>query len=105
MGLGRWYIKHNSFWNDADKRRHRARQAQKRRAAAAQQNAASQANLRHKIDAWAREYLAQTGGRTGFTAEEVRDIERQLRATSMSNVEVRERMTAVRFWREKPGAR
>jgi hypothetical protein len=100
MGLGRWYLKHNSFWNDADKRRRRARQAQKRRAAAAQQKAARQAGLRHTIDAEIRQYLAQTG-RSGLTAQEVRNIELQLRATSMSNAEVRERMAAVRFWRQK----
>jgi hypothetical protein len=33
-------------------------------------------------------------------AQEVRDIERQLRATSMSNAEIAERMRAVRFWGE-----
>jgi hypothetical protein len=104
MGLGRWYIKHNSFWNDADKRRRRARQAERRRAVAAQQKAGRQANVRHAIDAEIRAYLAQTG-RTGLTAQEVRDIERQLRATSMSNAEVSERMKAVRFWRDKPGTR
>jgi hypothetical protein len=44
-----------------------------------------------------------------FSASEgsVRDIELHLRATSVSNAEIRERMRAVRFclWRDKPGAR
>jgi hypothetical protein len=103
MGLARWYWKHNSFWNDADRRRRRARQAEKRRAAAAKQKAANQANLRHNVDAGIREYLAQNN-RTGLTAQEVRDIEFQLRATSMSNAEIAERMRAVRLWR-KPSKR
>jgi hypothetical protein len=100
MGLGRWYLKQNSFWNDADRRRHRARQAEKRRAAAAKQKAANQANLRHSMDAAIQEHLAKTG-RTGLTAQEVRDTGLQLRATGMSNAEIRERMAAVRFWRER----
>ncbi len=71
---------------------------------AAQQKVARQANLRHSIDAEMRAYLAKTG-RTGLTAQEVRDVELQLRATSMSNSEISERVKAVRFWRDKPGAR
>ena len=39
MGLGRWYWRHNSFWSDADRRRYRARQAQKRREVGARQKA------------------------------------------------------------------
>jgi Domain of unknown function (DUF4189) len=98
VGLGRWYWKYNSFWNDADRRRYRARQAEKRRAAASRQRAASQAATRQSIDAWIREHLASTG-RDGFTAQEIRDIELQLRTTSMSNAEIAERMRAVRLWR------
>lgn len=55
MGLARFYYKHNSFWNDADRRRHRARQAQKRRADIARQKALQQASLRQSIDASIRE--------------------------------------------------
>ncbi len=98
MGLGRWYWKYNSFWNDSDRRRYRARQAEKRRAAASRQRAANQAATRQSIDAWIREHLASTG-RDGFTAQEIRDIELQLRTTSMSNAEIAERMRAVRLWR------
>jgi hypothetical protein len=98
VGLGRWYWKYNSFWNDADRRRHRARQAEKRRAAASRQRVANQAATRQSIDAWIREHLASTG-RDGFTAQEMRDIELQLRTTSMSNAEIAERMRAVRLWR------
>jgi hypothetical protein len=62
------------FWNDADRRRCQS------------------------IDAWIREHLASTG-RDGFTAQEIRDIELQLRTTLMSNAEIAERMRAVRLWR------
>ena len=44
MGLGRWYWKHNSFWSDADRRRYRARQAQKRREVGARQRARGKPN-------------------------------------------------------------
>jgi hypothetical protein len=98
VGLGRWYWKYNSFWNDADRRRHRARQAEKRRAAASRQRAANQATTRQSIDAWIRQHLASTG-QDGFSAQEIRDIELQLRTTSMSNGEIAERMRAVRLWR------
>ncbi len=98
MGLGRWYWRHNSFWSDADRRRYRARQAQKRREVGARQKAQRQAALRHQVDTEIRAHLAATG-RAGLTAQEVRDIELQLRASTMSNAEISERMAAVRFWR------
>lgn len=98
MGLGRWYWKHNSFWNDADRRRRRSRQAEKRRIAAARRKTATQVATRQSIDNWIRDHLASVG-RSGLTAEEIRAIERQLRATSMSNAEIAERMRAVRLWR------
>lgn len=100
MGLGRWYYKHNSFWNDADRRRRRARQAEKRRVQAAEQQAA----VRHNVDAAIQSHLARTG-RPGLTTQEVREIELDLRRTNMSNAEIREQMAAVRFWLMKPGKR
>ena len=100
MGLAGWYWKHNSFWNEGDRRRHRARQAQKRKAAAAQHKAAAQARLRHEIDAAVQQHLASTG-RSCLTKEEVRNTELEMRKTGMSNAEISERMKAIRFWQER----
>jgi hypothetical protein len=52
------------------------------------------------MDAVIRQHLAQTG-RAGLTAQEIRDFELYLRATPMSNAEIRESMATVRFWRER----
>ncbi len=70
-----------------------------RRRKAAKRTAKAQAAVRHQVEAAVQQRLAQTG-RSGLTAQELRDTELELRRSNKSNAEIREFMAALRFWKE-----